>query len=274
MWVRACVAAAAVFLIGCEKAPPAEAKRETLDLGLASFASAAATPMQNGKRLASLLGCKGCHKVDLQGAVWDEEPEFGIFAPTNLTRSAARYTDQQLERMIREGVRPDGSHLWEMPSEAYTHLSARDMLALLAYMRSLPAAGPERPRPTFGPEGREERAAGTLLSAPEKVAKERNREPWHGGTGHERGRYIARLACGECHGPQLTGNQETIRPDLIVASGYSLNEFRKLLRTGEPTGGRELALMAKVARSRFVHLTDEEVQALHGYLVARAQQLR
>lgn len=227
--------------------------------------------MDEGERIARVLGCQGCHGSKLQGALWDEEPEFGVIAPSNLTRSAAIYSDEQLERMIREGVRPDGSALWEMPSEAFTHLSRADMKALLAYLNSIPAAGPERPRPTFGPGAREEIKAGTLLSAPQKVERERKIEPWSGGPRHEHGRYVARLACGECHGPNLGGNDEPFRPDLTVASGYSLEEFKRLLRTGVPTGDRKLKLMAQVSESRFSHLRDEEVEELHRYLVARTE---
>jgi cytochrome c553 len=234
-------------------------------------ASASANLAGEGERLAHVLGCKGCHESNLQGAVWNDEPEFGIVAPANLTRSAARYSDAQLQRMIREGVRPDGSSLWEMPSEAYTHLSQPDMQALLAYLRSLPHAGPDRPRPTFGPGARQEIKEGQLRSTPQKVAVEKVQEPWSGGPAHERGRYLARMACGECHGPKLEGNDEPFRPDLAVASGYSLEEFKRLLKTGEPTGGRKLKLMAQVAKSRFIHLSDEEVERVHAYLVARAE---
>ena len=222
--------------------------------------------------MAHVLGCKGCHESNLQGAVWDEEPEFGVVAPSNLTRSAARYSDAQLEKMIRQGTRPDGSSLWEMPSEAFTHLSRSDMRALLAYIRSLPLSGPDRPRPTFGPGAQQEIKAGKLQSAPQKVAVERVQEPWSGGPGSDRGRYIARMACGECHGPKLEGSEEPFRPDLVVATGYSLAEFKRLLKTGEPTGGRKLKLMAQVAKSRFSHLNNEELETLHRYLVARAEQ--
>lgn len=237
-------------------------------------ARAPADFVTEGERLTRVLGCKGCHEDNLQGAVWNDEPEFGIVAPANLTRAVTQYSDAQLDKLIREGSRPDGSALWEMPSEAFTHVSETDMRALLAYLRSLPTAGPDRPRPTFGPGAQHEIKAGKLLSAPQKVAAGRNEEPAFVGRAHERGRYIARMACGECHGPKLEGNDEPFRPDLVVASGYSLEEFRRLLSTGEPTGGRKLKLMREVAKSRFNYLSDEEVASLHRYLVARAEQKR
>jgi len=38
------------------------------------------------------------------------------------------------------------------------------------------------------------------------------------------------------------------------------------MREGMPRDGRKLDLMARVARSRFVHLSDDEVNALYAYL--------
>lgn len=34
-------------------------------------------------------------------------------------------------------------------------------------------------------------------------------------------------------------------------------------------GGRDLGLMSEVARNRFNHFTEDEVEALHGYLHSR-----
>lgn len=271
---RAYAVATALVLSACDQSPSKTARPASDAEQHFVDARAPANLVAEGERLARILGCMGCHKSNLQGAVWDEEPEFGIVAPANLTRVTPQYSDEQLQRMIREGVRPDGSALWEMPSEAYTHLGQADMQALLSYLRSLLAAGPDRPRPIFGPGAKEEIKAGKLLSTPQKVALERVQEPWKGSPDLERGRYIARMACGECHGPKLEGNDEPFRPDLLVASGYSLDEFRTLLKTGRPTGDRKLKLMAQVAKSRFSHLREDEVEALHGYLVARAEKSR
>lgn len=267
MYARTLTLAVALALAACDRSPGAE----TPSAQNFVRAGAATNPVEEGERIARILGCMGCHENNLQGDIWDDDPDFAVIAPANLTRSAVRHSDAELERMIRFGIRPDGLDLWDMPSEAYTHLSDADLKALLTFIRSLPPSGPERPRPVFGAGATRERQTGQYLSARQKVAKERNLEPRPAGPSHERGRYVARLACGECHGPQLLGNNEPFRPDLLVASGYSLDEFKRLLRTGQPTGGRTLELMARVADSRFRHLTDEEVEALHRYLLARAE---
>lgn len=227
---------------------------------------------QKGKRIATLLGCHGCHGKDLQGDLFIDEPQFAILYASNLTRVLPQYDNDQLDYVIREGVRPDGSPLWEMPSEAFTPLSAPDMQALIAYLRSMPGQGEEHPRVVLGREGKKEIEAGLIKPAPEKVRQERHISPAAVGPNHEWGRYLVHAVCGECHGPDLRGNPdpETFRPDLIVAASYSLANFKTLLKTGQPIGNRKLKLMAKVSKSRFSHLTDAEVEAMHGYLVARA----
>jgi cytochrome c553 len=233
---------------------------------------ASTTLVQKGERVATLLGCAGCHDKNLQGKVWEDEPEFAVMYTSNLTRALPHYNDEQLEHAIREGIRYDGSPLWEMPSEAFLPLSAPDMQALIAYLRSVPQGGDEHPRMVLGPEGEKEIEAGTFTSVPEAVERERHVAPVFAGEQFEWGRYLTHTICGECHGPDLRGNPkpETYRPDLVVAASYSLADFRTLLKTGQPTGNRTLKLMSIVAKSRLSHLTEDEVSAIHAYLVARA----
>ena len=118
-------------------------------------------------------------------------------------------------------------------------------------------------------------AAGEVRPEPDEVRSNRSKGPAPLDGRHDWARYMIRATCTECHGVELEGDQDTTdgpgTPDLIIAGGYSRDEFRRLLRTGEPTGGRTLALMADVAQGRFVHLTDREVDAIYDYLKARAE---
>ena len=45
---------------------------------------------------------------------------------------------------------------------------------------------------------------------------------------------------------------------------------RTLLRTGVAPGNKKLGLMGSIARNDFSHMTDEEIDAVHDYLVAHA----
>ena len=62
-------------------------------------------------------------------------------------------------------------------------------------------------------------------------------------------------------------------PDLRVAAGYDLAQFKALMRTGRPPDGRDLGLMTTVSKQDFSHLTDAEIDSLHAYLAARAKRL-
>lgn len=68
-------------------------------------------------------------------------------------------------------------------------------------------------------------------------------------------------------------DEGSVTPDLAMAGAYDLDQFKTLLRTGKAAGGKKLGLMKEVAEKDFVHLTDAEIQSLHGYLRARAEKL-
>lgn len=221
----------------------------------------------HGKRIADVLGCTGCHGESLQGERFHE-----LYA-SNLTRDVANYTDQQLERILRAGVTPTGRDLWGMPSELFQHLSAPDMVALIAYMRTLkPVGSPTQPPLPFPPEVHQMIAKGEIKPAAATVQESKGVAPVELGTSHELGRYIARVTCAECHGPELKG-REGGTPDLIVAGAYSPDEFERLMIEGVAAGGRKLnPMMEGVSKSRFSKMTPQERHAVYAYLKARAEQ--
>ena len=261
------------LLAACDRAPEPPGRPAPLQ-----FEATKADPVARGERLAAILGCDGCHLPDLTGQAWDEDPRFAILYASNLTRALPAYSDAALERAIRFGVRPDRSVLWSMPSQRFTRLSAADMTALIAYLRSRPPAGEAHPRIRIGPGARRLIDHGELQSAAQLALAQRDISPPRLGGRHDWALYMIRATCAECHGPPLEGEptheEGESAPDLGVAGGYSRAQFHHLLRTGEPTGGRRLRLMAEVARSRFAHLTDREVDAIYDYLKARAQRPR
>ena len=115
------------------------------------FARAAGqTQLQHGERLASVLGCRGCHAQNLQGQPWEEEADLAISFSSNLTRALPGYSDAALVRAIREGVRVDGTPLWGMPSEIFTELDDADLAAVIAWLRTVRPAGVIHPRIVLG----------------------------------------------------------------------------------------------------------------------------
>lgn len=238
-----------------------------------AFAAVSPDPVRHGERLSLVLGCSGCHAKDLAGQE-SSDPEFGTVWSANLTAAAARYDDAQMKAMIAGGKRPDGSVLWDMPSHIFTQLADADMVALLAYIRSKPRKGEAHPLPVFGPLAKKEMADGSYFSA--AVAVERTGKAWppDAGPEHARARYMVRATCAECHEMSLRGGIPYVgaepRADLRVAAAYEIADFKRLLHTGVAAGDRKLGLMGMVARSRYSHFTDAEMEAIHAYLKAVA----
>jgi len=269
--VRTLLAIIALLVAGCGREAAEQPKAEPPP---PQFQRVSAGPVQHGERIARVLGCRGCHDDDLTGGAWSEDPQEALIWTSNLRRAVPQYDDAALERAIRHGVHRDGSPLWAMPSEIFTHLSPTDMGALIAYLRAQPPAGEIHPRPVFGPEGRREIASGEWRSAPDEVRLGRGKGPPALGGAHDQARYMIRATCSECHGLDLRGRQESEGPrgppDLAVVGAYDREQFRRLMRTGLPPGDRDLGLMKRVSVGRFAFLTEREIDSIYDYLAARA----
>jgi mono/diheme cytochrome c family protein len=224
-----------------------------------------------GRRLATVRGCSGgCHGSLIEGGVFIDEPLLARLVAPNLTAAVRTYTDAELARIIRRGVRPDGQSVVGMPSEMFSPLTDEDLGKIIAYLRSVPPQeGPGR-EVRLGPLARLGLLAGKYATAAHEVhrADSLARIYPHPGDSTAQGAYLARTACTECHGLALRGGETT--PDLRIVAGYSPEAFATLLRTGKASGNRELKLMSLVARKRFTHFTDAEIHALYQYLITRA----
>lgn len=225
-----------------------------------------------GKRFSAVYGCSGCHRPDLQGGKFVDEALLATVYASNLTRKLEQYGDAEFVQAVRQGMRPDGSGLVIMPSQAFAVLRDSEMADILAYLHSVPAAGEDHPHPSIGPMARAFFTIGEFGTAPAMAEEWKDRMPWFV-EGHEEGRRIVIAACGECHGSDLTGESFAGAPDLSIAAAYDLDGFTRLMRTGRGASERDLGLMAEVSQGRFAHFTEDEIAAIHGYLVARAEKV-
>ncbi len=210
-----------------------------------------------------VLGCYSCHGEGLRGDKMFDEPNVATICAPNLTHVAARATDEQLARAIRQGIGIDGRTLFIMPSEAYQHLNDQEVAALIAASAPCPPAAAIRRRNSYGPIGRLGVAIGKFRTAPELVAEYAGKEPLRI-AGHDAGHRLAVLNCSGCHNADLTGKEVKpgeISPDLSIVGAYDLAQFTTLMRTGRPAAGQKLKLMATVARSDLSHMTDDEIAA-------------
>jgi mono/diheme cytochrome c family protein len=230
---------------------------------------AIAGDVEEGRRVATRVGCLGCHGKDGSGRkLWGEPDKFQIWSP-NITDKRALYDDAGFERLLRAGKTHDGHRALGMPVLMFKYLSDREVRDITAFIRSMPAAAnPELQSSTFTAEARreiegyEDDLAVPPVAAPAEppLAK------------LELGKHIAMTSCSECHGPTLDGFEGDSTPPLVVAKAYSKADFERLLRTGVTATGKESqsGLMSEVARDRFATtLSTSELDALKAWLDSR-----
>jgi cytochrome c553 len=232
-----------------------------------SLVHADSTPeaLARGARLVRLAGCTGCHGVDLAGKRLHEP--FAIYA-SNLRALTPVYADEDFDRAIRRGLRPDASSLWVMPSQAYVYVRDADIAAILGYLRVLPPRGRITPPPSFSPAERSAIVRGDLQPVADLALTQMPAISL--GPHYDGGRYIAMLACGVCHGGELSGSPDGLAPDLNVIVRYTRPAFFNLLHKGGGAHGRRLRTMGPLAKQRFHILQDWEIDPLYAYLTARA----
>ena len=266
-WVASLITAAA-----CQQQPKQPAKPPPIAFDGAGSTDQAAR-IAHGERLTWVLGCRGCHGKDLAGRNFTEDdPQYGPVYASNLTLVLPHASDAAFEHLLRTGEHPDRKDLWIMPSEMFQHLSAADMAALIAYLRTVPPVGKPTPLPVLSARDKKDIAAGEYKPAAQLARELKTVLPIEAGPQHGLGRYMASVTCSECHGPKLEGRKGDT-PDLIIAGAYSRAEFERLITQGAAKGGRKLKpLMVDVAKHRFARLTPHERDELYDYLKARADQ--
>ena len=223
-----------------------------------------------GAGIARALGCTDCHGRKLDGKAVLDDPTIATLFSSNLSRALPRYTDAQIARTLRTGIRPDGSKLWYMDAAPYAVMTGGDMRDLIAFLRTVPPTGQPRPRLREGERWRKAVAAGRARPAADTLAAALAKPPVPVGAAWERGRYVARTQCAGCHEPDLRGLPEPQKgepPSLAVVSGYTLDQLRTLIRTGKAGGGREVGEMSKASRQRLAAMPEADIRALHGYLM-------
>lgn len=231
--------------------------------------TADAETIAEGERLARLRGCYGgCHGTTVEGRAFFQERFVATIPAPNLTRVVQEYSDAELERVIRRGIRANGRSVYIMPSDMFAELADEDLASIIAFLRSVPPVDGPDLRMTVGPMGRLGLVLGMFRPmapqiVPTRIATIPRDHPvdW--------GRYLVRTTCTECHGMDLRGgpgNEPGTPPDLRIAAAFDEEQWFALLRNGRGLGDRDLGLMGDVASSRFQHFTDDEIRAIHAFL--------
>jgi len=231
--------------------------------------------LARGKGIADGL-CGACHShtgtltggydlaVELQFPI-------GSFVAANLTPAGPlkHWSDGEIFRAIRNGIDADGRWLTMMSYIRAGRLSDDDIKAVIAYIRSVPAAG----NPTPDPPDRMNMLGLVMLGAgmlpPAKPVI----------TGHvsgpskaptsEYGEYILSYQdCRECHGEKLTGGVPgqlaPLGPDLNLVKDWTLAGFTAAMRTGIDPNGRQIS--EQMPWRSVGKMDDDELEAIYQYL--------
>ena len=233
-----------------------------------------------GRHLAvAVAKCVDCHDQGLKGKVMIEDPMFGRLVTSNLTAGKGgvlgNYTDAQLVRAIRHGVKADGTPALFMPSQEFNHFTDEDVAAVVAYIRSLPAADNELPHTKLKMLPRLLYVTKKLDLVPaELIDHAKKPASVAAGVTREYGEYMAETGgCFGCHGRGLSGGAIPGAPPSlpkatnITPTGigkWTEAQFIQAMRSGTRPDGSAI--------DRFMpweyvgQLTDDELRALWMFL--------
>ena len=225
------------------------------------------------------ISCLSCHsgtgdrQVPLTGGTdfaQEIPPPVGSIIASNITSDGQikDYTDAELFRAIRHGIRRDGSRLTLMSLTAIREYSDEDVKSIVAYLRSQPPANsPKRGGDNLNFVAMLLFGVGLL---PDFTPAKRSISAPPPAISPEYGKYVATLGdCRACHGPDMTGTPKTAvlpgapnpRP---YTSALSLDQFRQMMRTGvRPTGGK-----LNMPWENASVMSDDDLAALYAYLKA------
>lgn len=253
-------------------------------------AAQAETPVERGGYLVrGIAGCGNCHtpmgpdgfvmQQELAGRLVEDNPLFTAYAP-NITPAGriAQWSDEELARAIREGIRPDGSLIGPpMPFTMYRGLGDDDLNAIVAFLRTLPAVDNTVPASTYriplppaygppvesvtAPERGVTAAYGEYLAGPVAHCME-----CHTPMGPQGLLLETSLGQGgfEFHGPWGTSVAANITPHEDGIAGYSDDELKAMITKGVRPDGTPM--FPPMPYGLLARMSAEDLDAIVLYL--------
>jgi hypothetical protein len=228
----------------------------------------------------TLMPCAAaeCHGGNFAGAAKSiDMGPVGKFSAPNITPAGlgAVYSDGELFRLLRHGIKKDGRGVRFMPVQDASWLPDSDVVAMISYLRTVPAVDKANGAIEIGPLGKVlDRRNMFALDVARRIDHERAEIAPPPAPTKEYGRFVARLCTG-CHGEHLSGGPIpgappsvptplNLTPDPSGLAGWAYDDFAKLLDTGVRKNGKKLdPFMPLGAFSKY---DDTERRALWAYL--------
>jgi len=243
-----------------------------------------------------IAGCGNCHSsrtpegefvegMEYAGNFVIEEPIFRAYAPNitpDMRTGIGSWSDEEIIRAVREGVRPDGQILGPpMSFPFYRDISDNDMRAIVAYLRTVPAVEHEVPRSTYNMELPPN--WGPPIEGPVPDVPRDDIIAY--------GRYLTHTIghCTDCHTPLVEGRHDfsrigagvnvfhspfgydwtvitaniTQHPELGIGA-WTDEEIKRAITNGISRDGREL--LPFMGFSYYAKISDEDLDAIVAYL--------
>ena len=233
-----------------------------------------------GKHLVESLGAcatRDCHSSDLGGGKTLELGPLGTLSAPNITAGGfgGAYSDGELARLLRFGIKRDGRSVRMMPVQDFAWLPDSDVIAMISYLRTVPSvdrpSGPMVVKPLAKILDRRNEfifdVARRLVNAkPEDIPAPAPSAAY--------GAYVARL-CSGCHGERLSGGPIpgappslpiplNITPHESGIKDWTYPDFEKLITAGVRKNGQKLNPFMPI--EAFAKLDETERRALWAYL--------
>ena len=236
--------------------------------------------IEHGRRLTHIRGCVDCHGEQMAGSILQKSLHTGLIAAPNITMGEGSaildYSDEDLIRVIREGVRPNGKSVIIMPSHKFQVIHQRDLASLISYLRNTEPVHRTMPQSRINFPMRLYYFVNRKLALfPANLVKRPVEMPKS--TPADRltmGRYIA-SSCVGCHGHHLEGGPIPGAPpswpeapalDLDgVAGTWSKQQFKEAMTQGIAPDGRHLNEVF-MPWPAFGQLTEAEYDLLWEYM--------
>jgi mono/diheme cytochrome c family protein len=241
-----------------------------------------AVVIARGRHLAEAVApCSSshCHGTDLGGAQFPSSMgPLAEFNGPNLTRVgiAATYSDAELFRLLRHGIKRDGRSVRFMTVPAFNWLPDDEIVAVISYVRTVPPVERPNGKNVVGTVGKVmDRQADVAIDIARRIDHAHANDdlaPPPSPTATY-GRHLAKL-CASCHGPTLSGGHVpgtppsmaiplNLTPDATGLAGFSYEEFDRVLTTRIRKNGKPLD---EFMPATFGKLDDTEKRAVFAYL--------
>lgn len=231
-----------------------------------------------GKHLAeSLAGCAlgDCHGPDLAGGRAIDAGPLGTITAPNITILQATYSDGELARLLRHGLKKDGRGVRMMPAQDFNWMPDSDVIALVSWVRTMPTIDKPNGVMTVGTLGKiMDRKDAVPFDVARRIKHDNVEIAGAPAPTAAYGKFIGR-SCGGCHGEHYSGGPIpgtpadfpvplNLTPDETGLKGWSYEDFDKLLTTGTRKNGKKLDPF--MPYEGLAKLDDTEKHALFAFL--------